>query len=126
CTASTTTRTRRSRNGLPRWSPPARGRRCRMRDMTTRFGSFRGRLVLTGYLFAVMIVYALSVTMIGPLMGALIAEYALSLSGGGLLLTFQSAGGIAAIVIGGAVADRMRKGTLVWICMFVYSVALTV
>lgn len=94
--------------------------------MTTRFGSFRGRLVLTGYLFAVMIVYALSVTMIGPLMGALIAEYALSLSGGGLLLTFQSAGGIAAIVIGGAVADRMRKGTLVWICMFVYSVALTV
>ena len=51
-----------------------------MRDMTTRFGSFRGRLVLTGYLFAVMIVYALSVTMIGPLMGALIAEYALSLS----------------------------------------------
>lgn len=94
--------------------------------MVTRFGSFRGRLVLTGYLFVVMIVYALSVTMIGPLMGALIGEYALSLSGGGLLLTFQSVGGIAAVVVGGAVADRVRKGTLIWLCMFVYSAALMI
>ena len=74
----------------------------------------RSTYVLTVYLYVLMTIYAVSNTMIGPLMPRIIDEYGLRLSQGGLILTFQSIGGILAIIIGGIVADAVKKPRLIW------------
>ena len=68
--------------------------------------------------------YALSVTMIGPLMPLIIESFELRLSVAGLLVSFQQLGGIMAIVASALFADRTRKPLLIAGGFLVYSVSL--
>ena len=68
--------------------------------------------------------YALSVTMIGPLMPLIIDSFQLRLSVAGLLVSFQQLGGIIAIVASALFADRTRKPLLIAGGFLVYSVSL--
>lgn len=81
-------------------------------------------LVLTASLYLLMFAYGLSVTMLGPLMPILIQQYNLKLSQGGLILTFQSIGGIAAIILGGILADLTKKSKLLCAAFVIYSLSL--
>lgn len=82
------------------------------------------KTILTGCLFLLEFAYAISFTMVGPLMPTLIEEYGLKLSQGGLIMTFQSIGGILAIIIGGVLADLLRKSRLILITFAVYTLTL--
>lgn len=57
-------------------------------------------------------------------MPELIRDYGLRISQGGLIMTFQSVGGIAAIVLGGLLSDRVSKGRLIAGAFFAYAVSL--
>ncbi len=79
---------------------------------------------LVSGIYLIMLAYAASVTMIGPLMPELIRDYGLRISQGGLIMTFQSVGGIAAIVLGGLLSDKVSKGHLIAGAFFAYAVSL--
>lgn len=81
-------------------------------------------LLLTSYLFALMILYAVSITMIGPMMPHIIGDYQINLSQGGLTMTAQSIGGILAILFGGFIADRFRKTRLIWWSYLIFGLSL--
>jgi fucose permease len=81
-------------------------------------------IILTLCLYLLMIVYAISVTMIGPLMSILIAHYKLRLHQGGLIITFQSIGGIISITLGAIFADRMKKSAIIAVAYILYGVSL--
>lgn len=78
--------------------------------------------VLTGCLFLLMIAYGLSITMIGPLMPILIRRYSLRLSGGGLVFSFHSIGGLLIIFVAGVLIDRLPKLKLIGLLFLLYSV----
>ena len=80
--------------------------------------------LLTGYLYALMALYAVSITMIGPIMPRIIDEYGIRLSQGGLIMTFSSIGGILAILASGVAADFVRKSRLIWLSYFVFGASL--
>ena len=84
----------------------------------------RSRALLTGYVYLLMFVYAFSMTMIGPLMPDLVGHYRISLASGGLLVTFMSAGGVAAMLLGGALSDRASKARLIALCFLAYGLVL--
>ena len=84
----------------------------------------RSTYAFTGYLYALMTIYAISITMIGPMMPHIIDEYGLRLSQGGLILTFQSIGGILAIIIGGIIADAVKKPLLILASYLSFGLAL--
>lgn len=79
---------------------------------------------LTYYLYLLIIAYAISVTMIGPVMPVLIEQYNLKFSQGGLISTFQSLGNVLSILLGGFLADFIKKSKLVCIAFFVYIISL--
>lgn len=81
-------------------------------------------MILTWTLYLLMFAYALSVTMIAPLMPILVQQYKLKLSQGGLIMTFQSIGGILAIALGGILADLMKKSRLISIAFIIYGFSL--
>ncbi len=82
------------------------------------------RILLIAAIYLIMLAFAVSVTMIGPLMPLLIREYGLRLSQGGLIMTAQSIGGLLAIVAGGLLADRLPKGVLIACCFAGYVLSL--
>jgi fucose permease len=84
----------------------------------------RYSLMLTGYLYLLTIMSAVSMTMIGPIMPRIIAEHNLELSQGGLVMTFQSIGGVGAIVLGGIIADFVKKSRLILTSFFTLGLAL--
>ena len=57
------------------------------------------RNILAVPLYALMLVYAFSVTAIGPLLPALIAEYDIPLREAGYFSLFQGLGGIAGLLL---------------------------
>lgn len=93
--------------------------------MNSESGKLKSKtLRLTLCLYLLMLFYAFSVTMTAPMMPVLIEQYSLNLGEGGLFMTFQSIGGILAIVCGGLVADRMKKSLLVSFSFIAYSLCL--
>ncbi len=82
--------------------------------------------ILTVALYALMLIYAVSFTMIGPMMSILIRHYQLRISQGGLMVTYQSIGGIVSIILGGILADNFKKSKLIGIGFGLYSIALFV
>lgn len=86
--------------------------------------SERSRALLLGGVYLLMLSFAVSVTMLGPLMPQLIAEYGLRLSQGGLVVTARSVGGVLAIVAGGLLADRWNKGVFVGASFLLYVISL--
>jgi len=79
---------------------------------------------LTISIYFLMFAYSVSVTMIGPLMPVLISQYNLKLSEGGLIMTFQSIGGVLAIILGAVITDLVKKSKSVLITFLVYSLSL--
>lgn len=84
----------------------------------------KSKAAVSRCLFLLVLVYAISFTMIGPMMPILIEQYTIRVSEGGLISTFQSIGGILAFVLGGIFADRMKKSRLVGISFGIYVVSL--
>ncbi len=82
------------------------------------------RSPLVAGVYLLMASYAISVTMVGPLMSHLIADYGLRLSQGGLVMTFKNVGGLAAILVGGPLADRLNKGVMTAVFFFLYVLSL--
>ncbi len=87
-------------------------------------GRARPRALVSAYVCLLMFVYAFWTTMIGPLMPELVSHYRMSLASGGLLVTFLSAGGILAMLLGGALSDRASKARLIATCFLAYAVVL--
>jgi fucose permease len=81
-------------------------------------------MLLTVSIYCLMFAYSVSVTMIGPLMPILINQYSLKLSEGGLIMTFQSIGGVLAIILGAVITDLVKKSKSVLITFLVYSLSL--
>lgn len=75
----------------------------------------RQRLTMTSYLYLLTIMSAVTMTVIGPLMPAIIAEHSIRMSQGGLVMTFQSIGGVGAIILAGIIADFVKKSRLILI-----------
>jgi fucose permease len=71
--------------------------------------------ILTGYLYFITMMSAATMTMIGPVMPKIIAEHGLELSQGGLIMTLQSIGGVFSIILGGILADFIKKSKLIFI-----------
>src|SRR5690554_3274693 len=85
---------------------------------------FARRQWLTGYLFLLNAVYAISTTMMGPLMPRIIDQYGITLSQGGLFVSAKSIGGILAIVIGIFVSDRLSKSRLLSLAFLAFGLGL--
>jgi fucose permease len=81
---------------------------------------------VSAYIYLLFFIYGFSVTMIGPIIADLMAHYEVSYSGGGFFVTVRSIGGIAAMVFGGVLSDRVRKVHLIAGGFLVYVVTLLV
>lgn len=84
------------------------------------------RFMLTLSIYLLMMAYAFSNTMIGPLLPHMIDHYRLDLGQGGFMVTLQSIGGILAILIGGFLADIFKKSRIVIIGFSLYFIGLLV
>lgn len=79
---------------------------------------------LTVALFLIMGIYAISVTMIGPIMPSVIEDYQINLSQGGLMMTAQSIGGMLAVLFVGVMAGRFKKTKLIILSFLVFGASL--
>lgn len=75
-------------------------------------------------LFLLMFGFALSVTMVAPMLQNLIGYYSLDMSQSGLIMTFQGIGGVLAIALGGVIADLTKKSKLISISFIIYSLSM--
>lgn len=87
-------------------------------------GAQKSGMILTITLNVLMLFYAMSLTMLGPLMPDIVEQYGLQLSQAGLISTFQSIGGVIFTILGGILADIYRKSRLIGITFFIYSVSM--
>ncbi len=74
--------------------------------------------------YFLMFSFAISATMLSPMMPEIIKEFSLKLSQGGLILTLQSVGGILVVALAGIFADRLSKGKLMLLGFFLYILCL--
>ncbi len=84
----------------------------------------KGTLFLTIMLNVLMLFYAMSLTMLGPLLTNIVDQYRLQLSQAGLISTFQSIGGVIFTILGGVLADYGKKSRLIGMTFFAYSISL--
>ncbi|HBN83509.1 MAG TPA: hypothetical protein DDZ89_06650 [Clostridiales bacterium] len=84
----------------------------------------RTQFILLVSIYLLMAAYAFSNTMLGPLMGKMINDYRLDLSQGALPVTFQSIGGLLAIIFGGILADIYKKPNIIILGFLLYSFGL--
>lgn len=84
----------------------------------------KSNLILTVSLYLLMFAVGLFITIIGPLMPTIMEQFDLTYSQGGFLLTCQGIGGIVAIVLGGIIADFMRKERLIKAAFIIYCATL--
>ena len=63
-------------------------------------------------IYLLMFLYALSVTMISPMMPNIISQFKLKLAEGGLILTFQSIGGLLITMLIVFLADKYKKSRI--------------
>lgn len=80
--------------------------------------------MLTGYLYLMTMMSAATMTMIGPIMPRIITEHGLELSQGGLIMTLQSIGGVGSIILGGIIADFVKKSRLIFVSFFILGLSL--
>jgi len=80
----------------------------------------RRTFVLTASLYLLMLAYAISVTMLGPLIPALRSEYGLTLSQAGLMTTLQGVGGSLSVLVGILVADLVKRSTSTLVAFAIY------
>ena len=92
-------------------------------DATVVGGGARGTAALTGAIFLLMFTYAISFTMLGPLLLPIRDQYGISLSQSGLMTTFQGVGGSLGVLVGILVADRWRRSTSLRATFSVYGLS---
>ena len=76
----------------------------------------------TAYCNVVMLLYGISMVMIGTLLPEFIDQFSLSMSKGGFIITLQSIGGLATVFGGIALADRVPKATVILISFLVLGI----
>ena len=76
------------------------------------------------FLYWFMFINALSVNILGPMMPYIQLDYGIDKAQASLLLTFQSAGGILAILLGGFLSTRLRKHTIAAIALLIYAASM--
>jgi fucose permease len=69
----------------------------------------RFNLALTGSLYLLMMAYAISTTMIGPLMPSYLKTFQIDMAVGGLVTAMQGVGGVLSVLAGSLLLDRVRK-----------------
>lgn len=62
--------------------------------------------------YMLMLFLAISITMVSPMLPDIISQFDLSLSNGGLIITFQGIGGLLTTLLLGVLADKFRKSRL--------------
>ena len=80
-------------------------------------------LALTACLYVLMFAYALSFTIIGPLIPIFLKQYNISFSQGGLITLYQGIGGVISISLGVMFADIFRRSVLIKTAFGVYCVS---
>jgi fucose permease len=80
----------------------------------------RHAIALTASLYLLMFVYALSSTMLGPLIPVLRKEFGLTLSQAGLMTTLQGVGGSLSVFVGILVMDLLRRSTSIRATLSIY------
>lgn len=75
-------------------------------------------------LYFMMFSYAMSVTLLGPLITVFMERYQISLSNNGLITLFQGLGGVTFALFGMFVADRFKKSSLIGVLFAIYCAAL--
>ena len=93
-------------------------------DAGPRTESLETARVVRFLLYLLMALYAVSFTMLGPILPQFIGSYSLRLAEGGLLATAQSIGGILAILVAAVVGDRVRKTRIIAVAALFFSLAL--
>ncbi len=80
--------------------------------------------------YLLMFSFAISATMLSPMMPEIIKQFSIKLSQGGLILTLQSVGGILVVALAGIFADRLSKSRLILLgfslyilCLYLISIA---
>ena len=81
----------------------------------------RFNLALTGSLYLLMMAYAISTTMIGPLMPSYMKTFQIDTAAGGLVTTLQGFGGVLSVLVGSFLLDRMRKLSVITGGFLVYA-----
>ncbi|MFP4016649.1 MAG: MFS transporter [Halanaerobiales bacterium] len=74
--------------------------------------------------YFLMFSFAISATMLSPMMPEIISYFNLKLSQGGLILTLQSIGGVLVVVMAGVIADRVSKSRLMVLGFLLYIICL--
>jgi fucose permease len=80
------------------------------------------RLALTGSLYLLIFAYAISSTIVGPLVQTYMAQYKISLAESGFIPGLQGFGGVLAVISGIFIMDKVRKSTMVITTFFAYSI----
>jgi fucose permease len=87
-------------------------------------GSIKNRKITTFIICIMMLAYALSITLLGPLVIVFIKQYGLSLSDNGLITLFQGMGGIIFVFLGIFLTEKLQKPTMIKITFGVYCFSL--
>lgn len=80
--------------------------------------------LLMPVLYFMMFSYAMSVTLLGPLITVFMERYQISLSNNGLITLFQGLGGVSFSLFGMFIADRFKKSSLISVLFGTYCAAL--
>ncbi|HWQ79007.1 MAG TPA: MFS transporter, partial [Anaerovoracaceae bacterium] len=79
---------------------------------------------ITIAMYVMMFAYALSTTLIGPLVIVFIKQYGISLADNGLVTLGQGIGGVLFLIMGIFYGDRLSKPTWIIITFSLYSVSI--
>lgn len=83
-------------------------------------------LYLTLCIYAMMLLYAISITLLGSLLPKITNDLCISLSRSSMLLSAQSAGGIIAIIFGGILSTRIPSSKIISFGFILYTVILLI
>ena len=81
------------------------------------------RLLLVSNLYVLMFAYAISATIIGPLIPTYMQQFGISLSQSGLITSIQGFGGLLAIVAGIFIVEKIRKSLMVKLTFLIYCIS---
>ena len=95
-----------------------------MQDDNYDYGAKKRKIAITLILYLLMSIYAVSVTMLGPLIPHLVDYYTVSLSSGGLIVSFQNVGSILSLIFGAILVKKIKKPVLIMIAFAVYTATL--
>ncbi|MFW6309185.1 MAG: MFS transporter [bacterium] len=75
-------------------------------------------------IYLLMFFFSISLTMISPMMPVIVKQFSLKLSQGGLIMTYQSIGGVLVTLLMVFIADKYKKSSIIIIGYFIYVISL--